>query len=85
MRIEWHKARGFLRYFGTHYRGLRWMPLRAPLYAGILIRFGIKVIRCLLRSAWRRIVPREPQAPSGAGERAPVEGRASETEAAIRS
>ncbi len=85
IRIEWHKARGFLRYFGTHYRGLRWMPLKALLYAGILIRFGIKVIRCLLRSAWRRIAPRAPQAPSGAGEHAPVEGRGSETEAAFRS
>ena len=85
MRIEWHKARGFLRYFGTHYRGLRWMPLKAPLYAGILIRLGIKVIRCLLWSAWRRIAPREPRAPSGDGELAPVEGRASETEAAFRS
>ena len=85
IRIEWHKARGFLRYFGTHYRGLRWMPLKALLYAGILIRFGIKVIRCLLRSAWRGIAPRGPQVPSGAGEHSPVEGRRPETEATIRS
>ena len=85
IRVEWHKARGFLRYFRVHYRGLRWIPLKALLNAGILIRFGLKVIRCFLRSAWRRIAPREPQASSSAGDRAPIEGRAPKAESAIRS
>ena len=85
IRIEWHKTRGFLRYFRVHYRGLRWIPVTAPLGAGVLTRFGIKVIRCLLWSAWRRLFLREPQAPSSAGDLAPVEGRASKAESAIGS
>ena len=55
IRIEWHKTRGFLRYFRLHYCGVRWVPVTAPLRVGILARFGIKVIGCLLRSAWRRL------------------------------
>ena len=62
IRIEWHKVRGFLRYFRVHYRGLRWIPVTAPLAAAILTRFGIKVIGCLLRSAGRRPASREPRA-----------------------
>ena len=85
IRIEWHKTRGFLRYFRVHYGGLRWIPVTALLGAGVLIRFGIKVVRCLLRSACRRVGLREPQAPSSAGELAPVEGRASKAESANRS
>ena len=43
--IEWHKARSFLRYFRVHYRGLRWLPVRGPLAAAILTRFGVRAIR----------------------------------------
>ena len=85
IRIEWYKTRGFLRYFRMHYRGLRWIPVTAPLSAAVMTRFAIKVIRCLLRSTWRRVVPRGPHAPSGAREFGRIEGRASETEPATRS
>ena len=86
IRIEWYKTRGFLRCFRVHYRGLRWIPVTALLRAGVLIRFGIKVVRCLLWSAsCRRVVLREAQALSSAGELAPVEGRASKAESTIRS
>ena len=85
IRIEWHKARGFLRYFRVHYRGLRWIPVTAPLHAGVLTRCGIKVIGCLLRSAWRRLVPREPPVPSSAPDFARTESCASEREPGIRS
>ena len=84
IRIEWHKTRGFLHYFRVHYRGLRWIPVTVPLGAGVLTRFGIKVIGCLLWSAWRRLFLREPRAPSSAGDFAPVEGRASKAESVIR-
>ena len=85
IRIEWHKTRGFLRYFRVHYRGLGWMPLIAPLSAGILTRFGIKVIRWLLHSAWKRLVSREPQLPTSARKLSSIEGRASEAKPVIRS
>ena len=45
IRVEWHKTRGFLRYFRMHYRGLRWMPVTVPLAAGVLIRFAIRAMR----------------------------------------
>ena len=61
VRIEWYKARGFLRYFRVHYRGLRWSALTAAVAAAVLIRFGIKVVRCRARSAWRRWAPRGPR------------------------
>jgi len=85
IRIEWHKMRGFLRYFRTHYRGLRWIPVTAPLGVAVLTRFGVKVIRCLLRSAWRRLVAREPRAAPDTRELARIEGRPSKTESAARS
>ena len=61
VRIEWYKARGFLRYFWLHYRGLRWLPLHGPLCAAILVRFGLKGMRSLLDPAWNRRAPREPR------------------------
>ena len=85
IRIEWHKARGFLRYFRVHYRGLRWIPVTAPLAVAVLTRFGIKVIGCLLRSVGRRPVSREPHVTSSARELARIKGRASGTEPAVRS
>ena len=85
IRIEWHKARGFLRYFRTHYRGPRWIAVTAPLAAAVLTRFGIKVIGCLLRSALRRPAPRKPHRPPGARGVVRVEGSASGTEPAVRS
>ena len=85
IRIEWHKTCGFLRYFRMHYRGLRWLPVTAPLNACLLARFGIKAIGWLLRPARRRPAPREAQALPEASELARVEGRASEPESAIRS
>ena len=61
---EWHKTRSFLRYFRVHYRGHRWLLLVGPLSAGVLARFGIKAARALLRSAWKPIAPRRPNATS---------------------
>ena len=85
IRIEWHKTRGFLRYFRVHYRGLRWIPVTAPLAAAVLTRFGIKVIGCLLGSAWWRLVTREPYVSSSAREFARIESRGSESGSAMRS
>ena len=51
VQVEWHKMRGFLRYFRVHFHGLRWLPLLGPLGAGILFRFGIKVIQSLFHRA----------------------------------
>ena len=61
---EWQKTRSFLRYFRVHYRGLRWLLLVGPLCAAIVARFGVKAARALLRSAWKRIAARGPDATS---------------------
>ena len=67
LRIEWHKSRGFLRYFRLHYGGPRWWPLLVPLSAAILARLGVRAGRAQARTAWRLLVRRVPDAPSGAG------------------
>ncbi len=54
VQVEWHKMRGFLRYFRVHFHGLRWLPLLGPLSAGILVRFGVTVMQLLLYRAWNR-------------------------------
>ena len=54
VRVEWHKMRGFLRYFRVHFHGLRWWLLLGPLGAGILLRFGVKAMQSLLHQAWNR-------------------------------
>ena len=82
--IEWCKARGFLRYFRTHYGGLRWILVTAPLGVAVLSRFAIRVIRLLLRFAGGRRVPREPQAPSRTRDFKRIKGRTSQTEPSIR-
>ena len=64
LRIEWHKTRGFLRYFRLHYGEPRWWPLLAPLAAGILARLGVRAIRSLVRLAGGRLAPRGRQAAS---------------------
>ena len=50
--IEWHKTRGFLRYFRLHFYNLRRLPLLTLLGVGILARFGLKAIKSLLH--WPR-------------------------------
>ncbi len=55
--VEWHKARGFLYYFRTHFRGPLWFLLWGPLSIGILARFGIKAMRLILHSMWQQILP----------------------------
>ena len=52
--VEWHKMRGFLRYFRVHFRSLRWLPLLGLLGIGILIRFGVKAMQSQLHRAWNR-------------------------------
>ena len=52
--VEWHKMRGFLRYFRVHFHGLRWWLLLGLLGAGILLRFGVKAMQSLLHQAWNR-------------------------------
>ena len=54
VQVEWHKMRGFLRYFRLHFNKLRWLPLLVPLGIGILARFGIKSVQSLLLIAWNR-------------------------------
>ena len=60
VRVEWYKARGFLRYFRKHFRGPRHLPLLAPIGACILARFGIGVLKSRLRSARRRLAAAAP-------------------------
>ena len=84
IRIEWYKTRGFLRYFHLHYRGLRWLPLLAPLSAGVLARFGVKAMRSLLQSLWKRSARREPDLPAHTRNTAGVHGRAPKVRAVIR-
>ena len=52
--VEWHKMRGFLRYFRVHFHGLRWWLLLGLFGAGILLRFGVKAMQSLLHQAWNR-------------------------------
>ena len=84
IRIEWYKTRGFLRYFHLHYRGLRWLPLLAPLSAGVLARFGVKAMRSLLQSPWKRPALREPDLPAHTRNTAGVQGRAPKVRAVVR-
>ena len=52
VRVEWHKTRGFLRYFHVHFRDPLSLFLLGPLVgAGALARFGIRAARSLFRSA----------------------------------
>ena len=67
VRIEWHKSRGFLRYFRLHYGGPRWWPLLVPLAAAILARLGARAVHAQVRIAWGLLVRRPPGPPSGAG------------------
>ena len=50
-RVEWHKTRGFLRYFCLYFRAPHWLPVLGILVVGILIRFSINAVRSRLRSA----------------------------------
>ena len=58
IRVEWHKTRGFLRYFFRHYRDLRWLPLVALIGIGAVVRFGVRTILLLNRATWNRSVRR---------------------------
>ena len=52
VRVEWHKTRGFLRYFRVHFRDPLSLFLLGPLVgAGALARFGVRAACSLLRSA----------------------------------
>ena len=52
LRVEWHKTRGFLRYFRVHFRtSPLFFLLELLIGAGALGRFGIKAAQSLLRSA----------------------------------
>ena len=60
--IEWHKTRGFLRYFWLHYGRLRWLPALAPLAVAILGRLGLRAMLALCRHAkWRAGIHRSPR------------------------
>ena len=67
LRIEWHKSRGFLRYFRLHYGGPRRWPLLVPLAAAILARLGVRAVHAQARIVWGLLVRRVPDTPSGAG------------------
>jgi len=62
--VEWHKTRGFLRYFWTHFRGPLWFLLWGPLGIGVLARFGIKAMRLLLHSVWQQLFPSQAKRPA---------------------
>ena len=52
LRVEWHKTRGFLRYFRVHFRTSPLFLLLEPLIGvGALGRFGIRAVQSLLRSS----------------------------------
>ena len=52
LRVEWHKTRGFLRYFRVHFRtSPLFFLLELLIGAGALGRFGIKAAQSLLRPA----------------------------------
>ena len=52
LRVEWHKTRGFMRYFRVHFRtSPLFFLLELLIGAGALGRFGIKAAQSLLRSA----------------------------------
>ena len=61
--VEWHKARGFLHYFRTHFRGPLWFLLWGPLSIGNLARFGIKAMCLLLHSVWQQFLPSSHRCP----------------------
>ena len=46
--VEWHKTRGFIRYFQTHYHSLRWRPLVVLVTLGTIARFAVRSARLLL-------------------------------------
>ena len=48
IRVEWHKTRGFLRYFRLHYRHPAFLPVVALIGTGALVRFALKALRSLL-------------------------------------
>lgn len=51
--VEWHKTRGFLRYFWTHFRTPRHMTPLALASAGVLARFGASVMLAAVRRLFR--------------------------------
>ena len=60
--IEWHKTRGFLRYFGLHYGWLRWLPVLAPLAAAIFGRLGLRAMLTFCRpTGWHAGSRRPPR------------------------
>lgn len=59
--IEWHKTRGFLRYFGLHYGRLRWLPVLVPLAVATLSRLGLRIMLTLFRPAGWRTESRPPR------------------------
>ena len=58
--IEWHKTRGFLRYFGLHYGRLRWLPVLVPLAAATFGRLGLRTMLTFFRPAGWRAESRRP-------------------------
>ena len=62
VRVEWHKARGFLRYFRKHFRRPRHLPFLVPLGACILVRFGIRALKSRFGSARQRSAAAGPAA-----------------------
>ena len=54
IRVEWHKTRGFLRYFRIHYPGPLWLPGVGLLGCIALVRFAVKAMRTMFAALWKR-------------------------------
>lgn len=71
--VEWHKTRGFLRYFRVHFGSLAWLPVLGLLGAGILARFGIKALLHAARARSALFEPgASPDVQAGRRERLPA-------------
>ena len=51
--VEWHKARGFLRYFYKHFKGRYWSIVLHLVAASVLLRFAIRTLVLSLLAPFR--------------------------------
>jgi N-acetylglucosaminyl-diphospho-decaprenol L-rhamnosyltransferase len=44
IRVEWHKARGFIRYFHKHFHNSPWLPILPLMDVLVLMRFALRAV-----------------------------------------